>query len=152
MTEKKITVELTEAEARELVRVGPADDDGRVNVFHARNGIDKIAAALPPEYPEGTVAWVTEIHSSAPEERRYLAVHIDGHWYDGTSQTTIYDASQVEPLRVLADDEIAVRRDALKSPAAVRMLVRHLADCPRYHRIAQDILNAYADALEAEAK
>ena len=97
MSDKKIQVELTEDEACSRVD----------------SVAEKISAALPPEYPEGIVAWVT-----TADGKHFKGIRGRESWYgikdDGLS-IEIYDAAngtklgvtKVEPLRVLADYEYA---------------------------------------------
>ena len=137
MSEQKITLELTEAEAREIA--GPAYCPGWLK--------ERAQAALPPEWAEGTVAWVT----LGDVTWRCIAARKDGRWItdsrpDGSNPTWLSDVrvTKVEPIRTLADDEIAVKRQECSA-----RYWRHLADQRRgHHPDSATLADAYADALE----
>ena len=134
MSEQKITLELTEAEAREIA--GPAYCPGWLK--------ERAQAALPPEWAEGNVAFVTQEGVG----NRWIAVRRDGQWRANlTAGPTSYVSrvTKVEPIRTLADDEIAVKRgwasprdfrnDAARldkvhghSECSVSLLLRRIAD------------------------
>lgn len=136
MGEKKITVELTESDARAYVkRTVEADVMERVN--------DAILAALPPEYPEGTVAWVTD-----EDHWRGLCEMRDGAWWIAGRVSLARSAAKVEPIRVLVEDEIAVKHHG-GSPDIWREIAEQLRSHGFYN--VADLAFRYADALEAEA-
>ena len=141
MSDRKIQVELTEVEARALAGDGSNAD--------WTTGAEKIRAALPPEYPEGTIAWVT-----LPFGDRCVAVRFDGKWRTGTGQPFYTTVTNVEPLRVLADDEIAVKRvkyltGHVSEPAAATF--REYAEGKGSGYVYGQLAANYADALDAEA-
>ena len=109
-------------------------------------------AALPPEWEEGTVAWVTN------RTGRCIARREGNEWAtdwsnDGSSTRTATDAevTEVEPLRVLGDDEVGIRRpDPLDFNARdVRGIAARLRS-DRGLSVFPDWLEEFADALEAE--
>lgn len=135
-----ITITLTEDEAREVLS------------FMVSNGVaDKIRVALPPEYPEGTVAWVKDADRNG-RDLGGLCEWRGGQWYDSGKVRVIGKHEKVEPLRVLADDEIAVKRGFIQGwqfRADADALDKHHghADCSTSHW-----LRRIADALDAEAR
>ena len=147
MSDKKITVELTEDVARAFVRNGPA--------VHAsiRPVVESVRAALPPEHPEGTVAWVTQAHGHT----RWLAIFRYGQWHDGEGPNAgegLFDVVKVEPLRVLADDEIAVKRQFgifKVTPGDLRRAAKWLRDTKGWE-VTPEFIDRIADALDAEAR
>ena len=90
MSDKMIQVELTEDEARDVLSFMVADSTK-----------EKISAALLPEHPDGTIAWLT-----LSTGHRVIAVRKNGMWTDGHLAVYV-DVIDVEPLRVLADDDYA---------------------------------------------
>lgn len=115
-----------------------------------------------PACPDGTIAWVT-----GTDKMRRLCLRRKDVWVarfepDGLVGSGIYDssASKVEPLRVLGDDEIPVRRvdgnaEALRDLAAAHYKARRKDSndsLPRLSINARAVIFAYADALEAEGK
>ena len=150
MSDKKITVELTEDEARAFANIPLGDGYPDRVVTPIR---DKVYAALLPEYPEGTVAFITVGDRGA----QWIAVRRDGTWRSRMSGDVTWDdreVTKVEPLRVLADDEVAVKvaRTATERGFAsedVRIMARE-ADGRELTCTAAG-LRAFADALDAEA-
>ena len=139
MSDKKIQVELTEEDARRFL--GQLNPKGDVWLNPVRWAIE---AALPPEYPEGTVAWVTA-GSGRARHKAYLR---RGQWWtmSGDNSSDLQPIWKVEPLRVLADDEIAV-----KHPGSIYL--RPAADIleRRNFVTTADWVRSVADALDAEA-
>ena len=151
MSDKKITVELTEDEARAFADIPLGDGYPDRVVVPIR---DKVYAALPPEYPEGTIAWVTR----ANERTRWLAIFSYGQWHDGEGPNVgeaLFDVTKVEPLRVLADDEIAVKRQfgVFKATPAedLRRAAKWLRDTKGWETTSE-FIDRIAVALDAEAR
>lgn len=137
-----ITITLTEDEARTI-----AKGDG-ITDYPFASLREKARAALPTEYPDGTIAWVTSTTAHT-----YLSVRDGGRWRHGLGGgVTLLDpsVSRVEPIRVLADDEIAVKR----RQGITAMVWRNFAKDHRDEGLnaTADLCEAYADALEAEAR
>ncbi|HEY9494677.1 MAG TPA: hypothetical protein VIR15_07485 [Intrasporangium sp.] len=147
MSDKKIQVELDEDVAREYVDRTKAHGGPIADVR------EKIRAALPPEYPEGTVAWVTY-----DDDVRYLGCRVDGGWThssEGADDLLDRWVKKVEPLRVLADDEVAVKvtRDPFDrgfSSTDVR-IAADLVESQLGLSLTANGIRAFADALDAEA-
>ena len=150
MSDKKIQVELDEAEARRFL--GQLNPKGDVWLNPVRRAIE---AVLPPEHPEGTIAW---IHWPGSLDGKGLAVRINGQWagavYSNGEGYSHWDAegAKVEPLRVLADDEIAVKRPRWLDPDTLEISAEDF----RKHAelggwVQQQACLAFADALDAEA-
>lgn len=61
-----------------------------------------------PDWPEGTIAWVRGA------ETEWLLQRRGGRWFDGSGDGAIsygdYNVTAVRPLRILGDDEVAVKR------------------------------------------
>ena len=152
MSDKKIRVELTEAEAREVLAHLREEDEACSRVDSVA---EKISAALPPEYPEGQMAWVTDF---CKKPGRTLSIRRGGVWAsqvresDGKVERWLNDheVTKVEPLRVLADDEIAVKRPHF-IPDALRGAIERLEDCSGFVSVP-NWLHDVADALDAKAK
>ena len=104
----------------------------------------QIREALPPEYPEGTVAWVTD------GTYRYLADFCKGKWRAGGTVVLHRTPIKVEPFRVLADDEIAVKRPEVTGDAMAGAAER-LADLTGF-TIIPEWLKYVAQRLYAEKK
>jgi len=113
----------------------------------------ELADAFDPpklEWANGTVAWVT---SGGTYKQTHLCERKDGSWVSTLGQDGKVFAfvdekyvQHVEPLRVLADDEIAIKRPDVGGTA--RNWRNH-----RTEVMAADVSVlcwAYADALEAE--
>lgn len=108
-----------------------------------------------PEYADGTIAWVTtEVPSPGRVTTvRHLAQRNDGEWRirpeNPSDILPLHEASvtRVEPLRVLGDDEIAVKRPSYGA-ASIRA---HLLEKPHLCPVANVIAGLVADALDAEA-
>ena len=112
----------------------------------------KFEAALPPEYPEGTVAWVTTSHERRDTpDRTILCAFRDGQWRIGdTKVVPVGDVHKVEPLRVLANDEIAVKR---RGWTASEVNIRYLRESAHaLPNSSAQVLDDFADALDAEVK
>lgn len=112
-----------------------------------------------PEWPDGTIAWVSGVE---PIQSRCIAVRYHGAWritnqgVGGVVVRRDENVTKVEPLRVLADDQIAVAR-LEADPVALRDLVEVHATYhdpfPHLSFDVRQILAHYADALdEAEAR
>lgn len=102
-----------------------------------------------PEFPDGTVAWV-----DVKPNWHQVMIRANGKWRSDPDAGGVYDdqVTKVEPLRVLANDEIAIKRiDRLDDDGAEdnRNYARHLKGCG--HTVAADLVSAYADACDAEA-
>ena len=136
-----IQVELPKEVARRFLRDVTGTDVWLKDVRAA------VESALPPEYPEGTVAdlvwddgarrrvwWTGEFWS-------YLGSNDNPGWEEGY---------RVEPLRVLADDEIAVKRSKNDFAADYRAVARNARQGGFY--MAAATADRYADALDAEKK
>lgn len=139
MTDKTVTVTLPLDVAERYVAAGFDSDIAKA-----------IKAALPPEYAEGTVAWVTRRTRPGVTERRLCVRAEDaaryGGWYlDPSKRVWFSDDSveKVEPLRVLADDEIAVKRGDIDA--------RHIRGDLEADAVGAWLLSV-ADALEAEER
>jgi hypothetical protein len=150
--EQKITVELTEDMLRAVVMrltvVGgfdptPGDTSDAIHILRA---------ALPPEYVRGALYRV-DGRPGFFDGCRFVCAsekmsdnHTAGYFCLEPDQVR-----SVEPLRVLADDEIAVKRLDSDRDAGTW---RDIADCVvrdgNHTRAA--LCHAYADALDAEAK
>lgn len=108
-----------------------------------------VAANPAPEWPEGTIAWVRLL--GQPTE--FLRQRREGVWFDGSGEGTgaayVRDSAVISvcPLRILGDDEVAVKRmDPARSPAWWRVLAETLTlDGP-----VAALMRAYAAALDAE--
>ena len=148
-----IQVELTKDVARKFLREVSLDRDIWLEDVRAA-----VESALPPEYPEGTVTWVT--HRTIKTYRRLAHMH-NGRWTFDHDETGVDhslaagDILKVEPLRVLADDEIAVKRvryldGSAKEPRA--RVFREHAEGAGAGYVHGQLAHAYADALEAEKK
>ena len=103
-----------------------------------------VSRPIPPEWPDGTIAWVTDRRG-----RRYISVRDGGRWCDSDSDSECInvldsEVTRVEPLRVLAADEVAVKRVDDSNPAEWRN--RHM--CYPDDDVAS-LCRAYAEALEA---
>ena len=146
MSDKKITVELTEDEARAFANIPLGDGYPDRVVTPIR---DKVYAALLPEYPEGTVAFITVGDRGA----QWIAVRRDGTWRSRMSGDVTWDdreVTKVEPLRVLADDEIAVKR---RGWTASEVNIRYLRESAHaLPNSSAQVLDDFADALDAEVK
>lgn len=71
-----------------------------------------VKEALPPEYPDGTIAWVTTPWS------KYLLFRENGHWAirkGGEIYVSDKDVQKVEVLTVAKRGEIVVRRPDVSS-------------------------------------
>lgn len=107
-----------------------------------------VAANPAPECPEGTIAWVRTQWS----EREWLMQRRGNRWFDGDDDEQSYSfdddvVTSVCPLRILGDDEVAVKRmDPDRSPAWWRVCAETLTlDGP-----VAALMRAYAAALDAE--
>lgn len=145
MSDKTIRVELTEDEARAAAKV--LNEDSPYNV-HSGAAADKIRAALPPEYAEGTVARVTLGHLTFFAERK------GGEWVAANGTPFHGAPSKVEPLRVLADDELAVNLGS----GLDRVTAEDLTRAAKWLRKEKGWINTpaflerTADRLDAETK
>ena len=156
--ERKVTVDLTEAEARALYQ-------HLVDTPHLTSALSEagvaIRAALPSEHPEGMRADVTT-GGSVSYDFGVTTVHLgavrrDGKWVkavnaDGRAVGHLAEdmVVKVEPIRVLADDEIAVKRSNHDGCANWRNIA-HSVSVAGYG-LAAGRCDAYADALDAEAQ
>lgn len=151
MSDKKISVELTEDEARELARFALDEDENQTWKPLIEDAGKKIRAALPPEPPEGTVAW---LHFPDTVDGKGLAVRVGGQWAgavwpNGNGYSHWDDeGATVEPLRVLGADEFAVPRPNRNdiSSLHVRDVANRVDDFRPY---TAQWLRRVADALEA---
>ena len=133
-----VTITLTEEEARDAL-----------SFMIEKSLAEKIRAALPPEYPAGTVAWV----STKAFTLRQLSIFEDGKWRTTEGSAISFPAesiTKVEPLRVLADDEIAVKRPLVTGDAMAGAAER-LADLTGFI-IIPEWLKYVAQRLYAEQK
>lgn len=142
----KITVELDEEQIRGLLR---AHERPTLHVTSAT--LAALKAALPPEWEEGTLAWVTDFTS---QRKRFACERVDQRWrIASTSEESVAEwlndseVIKVEPIRVLKDDEVAVKNPSVNSTA-----IRFVANLARkeYHWGTADWLEGVANALEAE--
>lgn len=113
-----------------------------------------------PEYPDGLYAWVTYTHQLGDgHPYRALAQYdaTDGEWVMELANTGVSCAvtgdhvTKVEPLRVLGDDEIAMRRDVFKGATSsqARKYARDLTDCSCCrHPAAAAVFAAYAGGVD----
>lgn len=147
----------TEKDAAEAERV-IGDYYNERNMPKTAKAHYELADAFDPpklEYADGTVAWVT---SGETYKQTHLCERKDGSWVSTLGQDGKVFAfvdekyvQHVEPLRVLADDEIALPRAAFGD-------VTHPTDARRYagamelsaYPTAHSVFTAYADAREAE--
>jgi hypothetical protein len=147
-----IQITLNRAQIREVV-AAVRERIGQGPVSQDLADVDqKLRAALPPEYPEGTIAWVTGVTG-----HRTIAWREDGRWMTNrdegalaTSYFPDHNVTKVEPLRVLADDEIAVKMPEGYSTSAMRYGADALESTGN-PRLAQWVRQV-ADAFEAEKK
>lgn len=138
MDDDKVTIELSREEARLI-----AHGSGLVGPFHVV--AEQCRAALLPEHPEGTLAWVT----AGTGHARHLACLEDGKWWVcGKRHTGLSPIHRVEPLRILGDDEIAIKRPPSSLQHVWRSNAEHARDCPRSHAGAAAACDLIADALE----
>jgi len=158
MSDKKIAVELTEAQWRMVVAQAW---EAAMITGDTADAVRAITRALPPEYPEGMQAdvttgrrpesgfGVTTVHLGAVRRggKWVTALNADGR---GRGQLAEEMVVKVEPIRVLADDEIAVKRQAISDADLWREMSdsQSLGKNPAAAQIARD----YADALDAEAQ
>lgn len=115
----------------------------------------KIADELDPpepEWPDGTYARVC--YGSGEDTSVSYVKMVGGEWChaNGLSSYELrHEVTKVEPLRVLADDEIAVKRQWVTCPASSwRYEAKRCMDGSPVVSAAAGLCNAYADALEAE--
>ena len=103
MSDITLTIKVDEEKARDFAK----------RAWRSASALDvslAVAAALPPEYPEGTIAWVSWPGSL---DGSGLAVYVDGQWagavYANGKGYSHWDTegATIRPLRVLADDEYA---------------------------------------------
>ena len=113
-----------------------------------------------PQWADGTVAWVTNSH-----QRTYLCQWCDteDNWCIGgpDGDSAPGSVTKVEPLRVLADDEMAVKRfevDYMGPCDTTAKFMREAADRAtklghgsNVTRAVRQVLRGYADTLDAEA-
>lgn len=114
-----------------------------------------VAANPAPEWSEGTIAWVRSQWS----ECEWLMQRRGNRWFDGDDDGLTNEpggrpysidddvVTSVRPLRILGDDEVAVKRmDPDRSPAWWRVCAETLTlDGP-----VAALMRAYAAALDAE--
>lgn len=145
------------ADAYRLVEYDAFMRDADDIAGYARTRIDRLDPPKPT-WADGTYAWVPGKYG-----RRHLCRRSGGKWIDslaldGSVTTKVSDdnvTGEVEPLRVLGDDEIALPRMDLDTAA-----LRDLADChdtigdplPRMSINARQVVRFYAAALDAEAR
>lgn len=107
-----------------------------------------------PEYPDGTLAWLAH-----PNGDRLLCEWStqESNWCIGGKDGDSIPSQRcsVEPLRVLADDEIALPRAAFDLAFGPRdsARARQYAETAGFQGFsaAASVFRAYADALDAEA-
>jgi len=113
-----------------------------------------------PEYPDGTVAWVTSGRfAPSYKPQTHLCQRQAGDWVstttaDGSCLAMVDEKHviKVEPLRVLAEGEIAIDRAAfgvITTPSGARQMALDIED--DYNATAAAPWLAYSDALKAEA-
>jgi hypothetical protein len=137
MSEQKITVELTEGTAKFYAQQWDwCDAAGEV--------AEACRAALSPKYPEGTFAVV----EPSPRER-YFARWDGAHWCTADGHVITHSDVKVEPIRTLADDEIAVRT-GLVHEVDLRQAAKWLHRKKGWTE-TPDLLTRMANALAAEA-
>ena len=118
-----ITITLTEAEAREYLTVVRPRGNNPLALMQR-----KVADALPPVYAEGTVARV--YFGAGESEGVSFAEWRDGEWKYANGVglwATRNSVTRVEPIRVLADNEIAMTRDVAAED------LRHAEDVLNQH-------------------
>ena len=155
MSDKKIHVELTEDDARNLLTLiggSPVKRD------HSE-AADAIRAALPPEYVRGGLYRV-QCHGDDPlieppvgfwdGDAFLLPTATTPHTRAGYARVQRESVRRVEPLRVLADDEIAVKRGRSDSTANYHAVARNARSGG--FDLAAAVVARYADALDAEAR
>lgn len=122
---------------------------------------DELIWIVPPkpQYEDGTIAWI-KVEVDPCGVARYLAVRHGDYWvyaweHESGQQTrgawTDVGVREVMPLRILGDDQIAVKRiwstcSASNWRGEAKNVWAH--DYPTH--AAATLCNAYADALEAE--
>lgn len=113
-----------------------------------------VAANPAPEWPEGTIAWVRSQWS----ECEWLMQRRGNRWFDGDDDGLTNEPGgrpysidddvvvSVCPLRILGDDEVAVKRVFSNSSEYWRAYAETtMSSTPA----AAKLMRAYADALEA---
>lgn len=138
----KITVELDRELAENFIK-GTSIHGGPIARVR-----DRLKAALPPEWEEGTLARITTQYDGT-----YLAEFREGKWVVGRMYEWQKDqwfephaVTNVEPIRVLKDDEVAVKR--FRANRYIRGDISAIE--AQGYLTAAAILRDYADALEAE--
>lgn len=148
MSEQKITVALTEAQLRSMHHLALAA---------AEDCADVLGAALLPKYPVGlyrVTSWrgAGQLAFRTETDAAELWCVLDGKDTRGLMDSEVV---KVEPLRVLADDEVAVKRVTFAArPGTTIQSLRTLAGAARgeCRHTAAAIVDAYADALDAETQ
>lgn len=141
----------TDTEAAQAMRVIAAWHLAN-NRPHLANLEDDRADELDPPkptYPDGTYAAVTCANDFVT--RSYFARRVNGEWVtaDGRGLCDDQDVTKVEPLRVLADDEIAVGiMPFTETPEKARRYAAELHDAQ--FGVASLLYRRIADALDAE--
>lgn len=132
MTET-VTVEIPLDVAREFAR----------NCYRAEDVKKAVKKALPPEYPEGTIAWVTSTTGVA-----WLSVRGEGRWgsASGGRGVTAHDrdVAKVEVLQVAGAGEIVVPDPSL-SRIKLREAARTLDE--NYQYTVGEFLRSVANRL-----
>ena len=148
--ENKITVELTEADARGLASGSWLHDSpgGRLQAA--------IRDALPPEYVRGALYRVDGLVGFFDGLAFVLADDTRGNSIAAYSRREPHQVTKVEPIRALADDQIAVTLPKNEfgrlgfDANDIRLWARRAREDTMRH--TANALDAYADALKAEAK
>ena len=138
----------TDKELADAYRLVLADNKSIVLTSVATRRIDELDPPKP-NYADGTVAWVTDRTGY-----RWISVRSNGDWQSRSDaeHSGYVGIVKVEPLRVLADDEIAIKRIWQSSTAAEwRAEAKHAQSQDYPTHAAAGLCNAYADALDAEA-
>lgn len=150
MSERKITVELTEAQLISLVHHVGDPEQFDPTPGDTEDAIEVLRAAMPPEYADGDLAWVT----AGSGHVRSTAFYRGGKWWiiGGSVTSDLEPVHKVEPLRILGDDELAVKPPQTWTPAGLREIADDLAagrvNRP-LHYLAR-FLRGTADAMEAQ--
>lgn len=140
----KITVELDRELAENFIK-GTSIHGGPIARVR-----DRLKAALPPEWEEGQMAVVRYWGADEDDLRRVFAKWHNGEWTfaNGLSSNELRNnVTNVEPIRVLKDDEVAVKRPNLNSNSL--RSVASLAKNEYYWETAA-WLESVAGILEAE--
>lgn len=110
-------------------------------------------AAKPPQYPDGLYQFTPKKQPSSMAifKRRYAQEWRNADGERGYAPDL--DVFDVTLLRVLGDDEIAVKRvRGFDDVDIVRSYAEHIAECsPNGHYSAVKLISHYADGLDAES-